>query len=169
MVTIIVGFVILISLYAFAYRTCCSKKEAYHDTPKEAAVHVAVTLFTYVLHLFDTLSDGFLFLHYINIGQVAKSGLIMMFIVAPNIYLAMILFGKQHSFFKCWKFARKSFSHQCLCIELGFLVVILFIPFGVFVPTFVYVFRCINRTLCILIKMCKNIFDNLMTNGLFLL
>lgn len=140
MVTAIVSLVILIILYASAYRMCCFRKEKYHDTPKETATHIAKTLFTYVLHLFDILSDVFLFLHYIAIGPLWKAGLIIIFTAMPvlflSIYCLQMLFKKRG-----WgKFVKRNGSLQCCFMILWFLLTIVFCPFAGILSTLVYVF-----------------------------
>lgn len=95
MVATIVGMVILVTLYAAAYRKCFSGKEKYHDSQRKAIVHVIITLLSYVLYLFDTLSDVFLLVHYSMIGQLPKMYLIVVFTIAPVVFLAFIFFSKQ--------------------------------------------------------------------------
>ncbi|VDI11536.1 Hypothetical predicted protein [Mytilus galloprovincialis] len=97
MVCAIFGMVMLIILYAGCYRMCCSGNQPYHDSCIKAIIHIVLTLLTYVLYLFDTLSDVFLFLHYIAIGQTSKFALVMAFTFAPVLFLAFIFFAKHHT------------------------------------------------------------------------
>lgn len=140
MVTAIVGLVTIIILYASAYRMCCRRKEKYHDTPKEVAKHVVTTLFTYGLQVFDTLSNVFLFLHYMAMEQWMQSILIITFTATPVFVLAMFCVEKLSKKVGCGNFARKHGGLQCCFMVLWFLLVIAFCPFAAILSTLVYVF-----------------------------
>ncbi|XP_063399442.1 uncharacterized protein LOC134684091 [Mytilus trossulus] len=137
MVCAIFGMVMLIILYAGCYRMCCSGNQPYHDSCIKATIHIVLTLLTYVLYLFDTLSDVFLFLHYIAIGQTSKFALVMAFTFAPVLFLAFIFFAKHHKKLEC-DYHKLSCREQ-LCFQMfGLVLVLVCSPFAALLPTYTY-------------------------------
>lgn len=139
MVLVISGMVAGVTTFSHNYQTRYTGNEKYHDIPKKARVHVAVTLFTYVLHLFDTLSDVFMFIHYYSIGQYMKSYLVMIFTFAPVVFMAYLVIK-----FVTDKYIaeeRPSFKDK-----VGFIIISIVIgwalalPAAVLLPTLTYVF-----------------------------
>lgn len=140
MVSIICGMVVMIILYAAAYRRLSSEK--YHDSLKKAIFHIAFTLFTYVLYLFDTLSDVFLCIQYYKIGKYYSFIVVLAFTILPDIFLAAV-FHKQivegnmttaleRLYIKCVKY------DECFTTLFGLLSFISLL--AVFYPVMTYVF-----------------------------
>ncbi|XP_052065365.1 uncharacterized protein LOC127705157 [Mytilus californianus] len=92
MVSMIGVMFMMIILYAAVCRLCSSEK--YHDSLKQAIFHIALTLLTYFLYLFDTLSDVFLLIHYCKIGEYLIFFIIMVFTVLPVLFIATYFYGK---------------------------------------------------------------------------
>lgn len=154
---VIIGVMVLMVVFAAAayrlfyrlyYRVYSSEDyEDYHDSLKEAIFHIAITLFTYVLYLFDTLSDVFLFIQYITNEQYSTFFLVMAFTILPVLFLAAVFYkqivednmteGCKKHYTKCAK------KNQCIaaCIWLMSLLVVFTIPAVIF-PTFTYVSIC---------------------------
>lgn len=133
MVSVVFGIVMIISLYAAAYRLVSSKP--YYTTYRKGAEHVALTLFTYILYLFDTLSDVLLFIHFISIGQMFNFVLVMAFTLAPVIFLEFIFAAKWHNTWKCG-YTKPSVRQKRIFKMFGLVLVVIFTPLAALLPTF---------------------------------
>ncbi|VDI43189.1 Hypothetical predicted protein [Mytilus galloprovincialis] len=145
MFAIIGVMVMIVVLGAAAYRVYCPEK--YEYSLKEAIQHIALTLCTYVLYLFDTLSDVFLFIQYITNEQYSTFFLVLAFTILPVLFLAAVFYKQivednmTEGCEKCYKNCAK--NHRCCatCIWLMALLVVFTIPAVIF-PTFTYVSVC---------------------------
>ncbi|XP_063398408.1 uncharacterized protein LOC134683194 [Mytilus trossulus] len=88
MVIMIFVMVMLVILYAAGYRLCSKEKYIQHESLKEAALHIALTLLTYFFYLFDTISDVFLLIHYAKIGELSSFFVVLVFTVLPVLFIA---------------------------------------------------------------------------------
>lgn len=134
MVSVIAGIVFLVIMYAAAKRMCFSRRGSHLDSFKERTFHVGKALFICVLYLFDLLSDVFLSIHYIAIGQFSNFLLVMGFTLVPFFFLSFMLltvFIKPGRSCKLW----------CLWIS-GLVLLLVLSPLTILLPTIAYVKVC---------------------------
>ncbi|CAG2229538.1 unnamed protein product [Mytilus edulis] len=140
MVSMIFVMVLMIILYAAGCRLF--SKEKYHDSLKKAILHIALTLLTYFLYLFDTISDVFLLIHYGKIGELSSFAVVFVFTVLPVFFIAIYFYMQVAG-----NDVTKYFENCCaICVNkcrfcgvaIKILSVFLFGIYAVFLPTYTH-------------------------------
>ena len=85
----VVGLYLLCVVYALIYRRFA--KEIYHDSQKEAAIHIVQVSLTIILYLYDCCSDSLLCYHYYKTNNEESGFQVGFFTVAPVFYIAFVL------------------------------------------------------------------------------
>ena len=91
MIFSIAGLYLFCIIYAVVYR--CFTKEEYHESKKMAVGHIVLSSISILLHLYDFGSDTLLCYHYYTIDNIGAFALVLIFIIAPVIFTAVIMLG----------------------------------------------------------------------------